>query len=81
MAASEYRRVLEGASRLTGSEQAKLIKELAARFIESSKGLDLSKVEGAVAYVEGLRMAESRLASGRLKTPDEFLAELESWEG
>ena len=81
MAASEYRQVLEDANRLTEREQARLIKDLARRLAKSGKRLDLSKVEGALAYVERIRMAESRHPSGRLKTPKEFLAELESWEG
>ena len=80
MSANDYRRVLDDANRLTESERARLIKELAARLVESGKRLDLSKVEDAVAYVERMRMVESRLPSGRLKTPDGFLAELESWE-
>ena len=81
MAAIEYRRVLEDASRLPAGEQARLIKELAVRLMKSRKRLDLSKVEDAVAYVERIRMAESRHPSGRLKTPQEFLRELKSWEG
>jgi hypothetical protein len=81
MAIENYRQVLEKASRLTAREQARLIKELAARLVKSHKPLDLSKVEEAVAYVERLRAAESRHATGRLKTPEEFLAELQSWEG
>ena len=81
MAVNEYRRVLEDASRLTQSEQARLIKRLATHLVKSGRRLDLSKVEGAVAYVERMRAAESRHASGRLKTPKEFLAEIESWEG
>jgi hypothetical protein len=81
MAATEYRQVLERASRLSPGEQAWLVKKLAAQLVKSGGRFDLSKVEGAVAYVEGMRAAESRHANGRLKTPKEFIAELESWEG
>lgn len=81
MAVRDYRRVLEEASRLTEREQTRLIKELAARLMKSPKPLDLSNVKDAVAYVERLRAAESHHPSGRLKTPEEFLAELEAWEG
>jgi len=81
MAATEYRQVLEHARRLNRVEQARLIKKLAAHLVKSGGRVDLSKVEGAVAYVEGMRAAESRHANGRLKTPKEFIAELESWEG
>jgi len=81
MAVNEYRRVLEDANRLGERERARLIRELAARLVKSRKRPDLSKVEEAVAYVEGMRLAESRHSSGRLKTPEEFLAELNSWEG
>jgi hypothetical protein len=51
---------------LTAREQARLIKELAARLVKSREPLDLSKVEEAMAYVERLRAAESRYATGRL---------------
>lgn len=81
MAIENYRQVLDKASRLTAREQARLIKELAARLVKSREPLDLSKVKEAVAYVERLRAAESRHPTGRLKTPEEFLAELQSWEG
>jgi hypothetical protein len=81
MVARNYGRVLEQASQLTEREQTRLIKELAARLVNSPRRLDLSKVTDAVAYVERLRAAESRHPSGRLKTPEEFLAELEAWEG
>jgi hypothetical protein len=81
MAVENYQQVLEKASRLTAREQARLIKELAARLVRSREPLDLSKVEEAAAYVERLRAAESRHPTGRLKTPEEFLAELQSWEG
>lgn len=81
MAASNYHRTLEEAKRLSEPEQARLIKELAVGLIESGTPLDLSKVEDAVAYVERMRRAESRHRSGRLKTPQEFLTELKSWEG
>lgn len=81
MAVNEYRRILEDASRLSERERARLIKELALRSQKPRTRPDLSKVEAAVAYVEGMRMAESRHLNGRLKTPEEFLAELESWEG
>jgi hypothetical protein len=81
MAIRDYRRVLEDAGRLTEREQARLIKELAMRLLESQKRLDLSEVKDAVAYVERIRAADSRHPSGRLKTPEEFLAELEVWEG
>ena len=81
MAVSDYRRVLEDASRLTQSQQARLIKKLAAHLVRSGGQLDLSKTEDAVAFVERMRAAESRHANGRLKSPKEFLAEIESWEG
>jgi hypothetical protein len=81
MATSDYRRTLEEAQRLSSVEQARLIKELAVRLMESGKALDLSRVEDAVAYVERMRGAGSRHRSGRLKTLREFLTELESWEG
>jgi hypothetical protein len=71
---------LEDASRLTRTEQTRLIKELAARVVRSGKRLDLSKVEDAVAYVERVRAMESRDRGGRLKTPEEFIAELRAWE-
>ena len=53
MAATEYRQVLEHARRLTPEEQARLVKKLAAHLAKSGGRVDLSKVEGAVAYVEG----------------------------
>ncbi len=81
MAATEYRQVLEHARRLTPGEQARLVKKLAAHLVKSGGRVDLSKVEGAVAYVEGMREAESRHTNGRLKTAKEFIVELESWEG
>ena len=81
MAATEYRQVLEHARLLSPGEQVRLVKKLAAHLVKSGRRVDLSKVEGAVAYVEGMRAAESRHANGRLKTPKEFIAELESWEG
>lgn len=81
MAVSDYRRVLEDASRLTQLQQARLIKKLAALLVKSGGQLDLSKTEDAVAFVERMRAAESRHANGRLKSPKEFLAEIESWEG
>ena len=81
MAATEYRQVLEHARRLTPGEQTRLVKKLAAHLAKSGGRVDLSKVEGAVAYAEGMRAAQSRHANGRLKTPKEFMAELESWEG
>ena len=81
MAVSDYRRVLEDASRLTQWQQARLIKKLVARLVKSGGQLDLSKTEDAVAFVERMRAAESRQANSRLKSPKEFLAEIESWEG
>ena len=81
MAESEYRRVLEDATRLNQREQARLIRKLAGRLVKSAKRPDLSKVEEVVAFLEGLRTAGSRHSNGRLKTAKEFLAELESWEG
>ena len=81
MAATEYTQVWEHARRLRPAEQVRLVKQLAAQLVKSGGRVDLSKVEGAIAYVEGMRAAESRHANGRLKTPKEFIAELESWEG
>jgi hypothetical protein len=81
MAATDYIRTLEKAKRLSSIEQVRLIRELAVRLMGSGRELDLSRLEDAVAYVERMRGAESRHQSGRLKTPREFLAELESWEG
>ena len=81
MAVSDYRRVLEDASRLTQWQQARLIKKLAEDLVKSGGRLDFSKTEDAVAFVERMRAAESRHANGRLKSPKEFLAEIESWEG
>jgi len=81
MAVRDYRRVLEEAGRLTELEQARLIKELAMRLVKSRKQLDLSTVRDAVAFVERMREAESRHPTGRWKTPEEFLVELEHWEG
>ncbi len=81
MAVTEYRRALEAANLLSEGERTRLIRELAARLVKFRKRPDLSQVEEAVAYVEGMRMAESRHPSGRLKTPAEFLAALNSWEG
>ncbi len=81
MAVSEYRRVLEDASRLTQRDQARLIRKLAGRLVRSAKRPDLSKVEEVIAYLERIRAAESRHTDGRFKTAKEFLAELESWEG
>lgn len=80
MTATKYRRVLEEASRLTERDQARLIKELATRLVKSGRQLDLSNVKDAVTYVTRMRAAASRYPSGRLKTAEEFLAELESWE-
>jgi hypothetical protein len=80
MAVSYYRRVLKDASRLTQSQQARLIKKL-AQLVKSGGQLDLSKTEDAVAFVERMRAAESSHANGRLKSPKEFLAEIESWKG
>lgn len=81
MATTDYTRALENARRLSSTEQVRLIKELAVRLMGSGKARDLSRLEDAVAYVERMRGAESRHQNGRLKTPGEFLAELESWEG
>jgi hypothetical protein len=81
VAVSDYRRVLEDASRLTQSQQERLIKKLAAQLMKSGGQLNLSKTEDTVAFVERMRAAESRHANGRLKSPKEFLAEIESWEG
>lgn len=81
MAVIDYIQTLERAKRLSSKEQVRLIKELAVRLMGSGKAVDLSRLEDAVAYVERMRRAESRHKSGRLKTPGEFLAELESWEG
>lgn len=81
MAVTDYKRVLEDASRLTHSQQARLIQKLAAQLVKSGGQVDLSKTEDAVAFVERMRAAESRHANGRLKSPKEFLAEIESWEG
>jgi len=81
MAVTDYKRVLEDASRLTQSQQARLIQKLAAQLVKSGGQVDLSKTEDAVAFVERMRAAESRHATGRLKSPKEFLAEIESWEG
>jgi len=81
MAVSDYRRVLGDASRLTQSQQARLIKKLAAHLVKSGGQHDLSKTQDAVVFVERMRAAESRHANGRLKSPKEFLREIESWEG
>ena len=81
MAVADYKRILEDANRLTEKEQARLIEEMAARLVKSGKRVDLSRVEDAAAYVEGIRIAASRHPNGRLKTPEEFLTELEAWEG
>jgi uncharacterized short protein YbdD (DUF466 family) len=81
MVVRNYRKVLEEASQLTEMEQARLVKELARRLIQSHNLLDLSQVKDAALYVEYLRKAESKHPSGHLKTPEEFLRELESWEG
>lgn len=81
MSATDYRRTLEEAKQLSAVEQVRLIKELTVRLIESGKPLDLSKLEDAITYVERIRGAESRKRDGRLKSPREFLRELESWEG
>jgi hypothetical protein len=80
MAVSDYRWVLEEASRLTQWQQERLIKKLAAQLMKSGGQLNLSKTEDAVSFVERMRAAESRHANGRLKSPKVFLAEIESWE-
>lgn len=81
MAAADYKRALEDAKLLTSVEQIRLIEELAVRLTKSGEPLDLSRVDDAVAHVERMRKSDSRHWRGGLKTPQEFLTELESWEG
>lgn len=78
MSAIDYKRTLEDAKRLSSGEQVRLIEELALRLAKSAEPLDLSRVEDAVAHVERMRKSDSRHWRGRLKTPQEFLTELES---
>lgn len=80
MAAVEYTRILDDASRLNSREQVRLVRDLVVRISKRRRRADLSRMENAVAYVRGLRIAESRDAGGRLKNPRQFLADLQSWE-
>ena len=78
--APSYEEVLGLVEQLTPEEQARLIVEIRER----SQGFGMWRYRPDLAdpelYVMRMREEDAKHGSGEVKTPEEFLAELEAWD-
>jgi len=89
----DYQQVLHLANQLPISEQVELILTLRDKLLgfgmwksifDANEELrhklrEVKEMKDVETYVEDLRTAESRHPNGHLKSPEEFLKELEEW--
>jgi hypothetical protein len=76
-----YQDVLAKAETLSPEDLTRLIGELSILLQEKCGKWDtLKDVEGVRAYVEWMRFRDSHHSDGRLKSPQEFLTELDEEE-
>ena len=77
---ADYQQVLYLANQLAPSEQVQLILDLRDRLLGFGMWEEVKEMEDIETYVEELRTAESRHPDGSIKSPEEFLKELEEWD-
>lgn len=75
-----YVEVLHLAEQLTAEEQARLIAEIRERSQGFGMWKDRADLVDPELYVLRLREEEAKHATGAPKTPEEYLAELQSWD-
>ena len=76
---ADYQQVLYLANQLTPFEQIQLILTLRDRLLGFGMWKEVKEIEDIENYVEEFRVAESHHPDGSIKSPEEFLKELEDW--
>jgi hypothetical protein len=75
-----YDEVLSRTKKLSSEERLKLVDALLAEELGFGMWAQRADVEDAASYVEGIRGESMRTPDGRLKSPDEFLREVEAFD-
>ena len=76
---ADYQQVLYLANQLTPFEQIQLILTLRDRLLGFGMWKEIQEMEDIETSVEELRVSESYHSDGSIKSPEEFLKELEDW--
>lgn len=75
-----YEEVLGLVEQLTPEEQARLIVEIRERSQGFGMWRDRADLADPELYVLRMREEDAKRDTGEVKTPEEFLAELEAWD-
>jgi hypothetical protein len=75
---TSYEEILESAKRLSSVERLQLADALLAEELGFGMWRAREDIADAEGYVSNLREAEMRTPDGRVKTPEEFLGEIET---
>lgn len=75
-----YKDILDQARSLSYEERLRLADELLEEEIGFGMWSDRAEMKDAAAYVEKTREEDMRTAEGRLKTPEELLREVETFD-
>ena len=77
---TDYHVVYKLALELDPDEQIKLVEAVTDHLYGFGMWKDREEMKDIQNYVDTIRKRDSYQPDGRLKTPDEFLHELETWE-
>jgi hypothetical protein len=77
---TSYEEILESAKRLSSIERLQLADALLAEELGLGMWRDREEIANAEDYVSDLRESEMRAPDGRVKTPEEFLREIETFD-
>lgn len=77
---TSYEEILESAKRLSSTERLQLADALLAEELGFGMWREREDIADAEDYVSDLRDAEMRAPNGHVKTPEEFLREIETFD-
>lgn len=77
---TSFEEILESAKRLSSTERLQLADALLAEELGFGMWRERDDIADAEDYVSDLRDAEMRVPNGRVKTPEEFLREIETFD-
>lgn len=77
---TSYEEILESAKRLSSTERLQLADALLAEELGFGMWREREDIADAEDYVSDLRDAEMRAPNGQVKTPEEFLREIETFD-
>lgn len=77
---SVYEEILDQAKRLSSEERVQLADALLEEELGFGMWRDRADIKDAATYVEQLREEDKRTPNGQLKSPEEFLKEVEDFD-